>query len=89
MLQAQGLGCTMNNQVIFEYRVSGFFTDTISTHEKDSMNENAAQKSKQTLWSLSNLFSFQTSSHELEDKASSPWHVSLESSGNLVAFLQV
>jgi hypothetical protein len=77
----------MNNQVIFEYRVSGFFTDTISTHEKDLINEDA--KSKQNQWSFRSLFPFQSSFNQIEETTSAPWHVSLESKGGLVAFLQV
>jgi hypothetical protein len=75
--------------VIFEYRVSGFYTDTISTHEKD-MIQNLAKSQQQNAWSLSKLFSFQKESNESVGRSFLPWHVSLESNaGNLVAFLQV
>jgi hypothetical protein len=79
----------MEKQVIFEYRVSGFYTDTISTHEKDIIQDIAKSQQQQNLWSFSKLFSSPKDGNK-SITASLPWHVCLESSGgHLVAFLQV
>lgn len=77
----------MEKQIIFEYRVSGFYTDTITTQEISTLQENAINQ--QNKWSLSNLFSFQNSKKTKETSRNIPWKICLAPSGNVVAILQV